>query len=162
MVDRRRALRILLTLAALVLLGHVLRQAQPRRVAALLAARPSLGLAVLPYLLYQLLDAGALARLLRAAGIRAPWTEMLRVRIAADAVGTSLPSGQVIAEGTAVHLLRAWGPLHGRLAAVASRRVALGLAHGIMLVLAGVLGVAALRRASPFLIGRPGLEWIVA
>ena len=48
------------------------------------------------------------------------------------------------------------------MAALAARRIALGLAHGTMLMLATVLGMGALQRASAALLGRSGLEWAVA
>ena len=110
MVGRRWLLRVLVGAAAVCLLGYALRHVDPSRVAALLGGTPSLWLAALPYLAAQSLDAAALTRLLRAAGVRAAFGDMLRVRLVADAVGFCFPSGQVVAEATTLHLLRDQGP----------------------------------------------------
>jgi uncharacterized membrane protein YbhN (UPF0104 family) len=160
MVDRRLVVRAACLGIALCVLAPLVRQADAGRVVALLLAHPSLGLALLSHLLAQAIDAAGWQRLLRRAQARVPLARVLSVRLVADAVGNTL--GQVVSEATAVHLLRGRAAPEAALAALGARRLALVLAHGAMLVAAGTLGAAALRTASASLVGRPGIEWLVA
>ena len=161
-MDRHRWIRAVLALAAAGLFVVAIGRADLGQVRALLTGTPLLWLAILPYVATQVCDAAASGRLLGAAGVPIRFGEAFRLRVVADAVALSLPGGQVFAEAVSVALLSGRGPLSGTLAGLASRRLAIGIGHGLVLLLAAAFGVTALRRASSSLLGVPGLEWLVA
>jgi uncharacterized membrane protein YbhN (UPF0104 family) len=101
---------------------------------------PGVALAFFPFLLTMSFDTLGWRSLLRAAGANAPFLGLLRIRLAAEAVGVVLPSAGLVQEIVA---FRALLTRHGvcvtqGLASLAARRFALVQAHGI------VLGIGAL------------------
>jgi uncharacterized protein (TIRG00374 family) len=84
---------------------------------------------------------------------------LVAVRLAADAVFMSLPSGAVIAEALQPYLLRRRGqlPFEEAIVGTAARKIFIILSQGLFLILSAVLAYPALQRASQKAIGRAGL-----
>lgn len=161
---RQRSRTLLGALCALMLLAglaQALRGVDPGRVLALVASRPALLLVVLPYLASQLLDALGSRRLFDAP---VSLGRFLVVRMCADAVGFSLPSGPAFGEATAVHLLstHAHMPAPVLAAGLLLRRLYLVAGHGTVLLLGVCLGQHALLKASATLLTGLRLDVLAA
>jgi hypothetical protein len=163
---RRRWLRILpraaASLAALGLLAFLFRHADLARIRALLLASPWLLATPLFYLGVLAADALGWRRLVMTARPLS-WGRLLEVRTAAEALGLSLPSGGVLAEGVAIYLLRtACGvPAGLAVASLAARRFYIFFSFGLALAASAVAGHSPHAAISPRVIGRGGLEWVV-
>jgi uncharacterized membrane protein YbhN (UPF0104 family) len=159
---RRLALRIVLFLASVALLGFTFRHADFAAVRHLLATAPALWLAPVPYFVVICCDTLGWRRLLALAGCRLGLRRAFAVRLPAEAVGLSLPSGTVFTEVVALHLLRrryGVAPAPG-VASLAGRRLYLAFGFGAVLVASSIAGHRTLVAASPRVIGAPGLEWV--
>jgi hypothetical protein len=163
---RRRWLGVLLraacSLAALGLLAFLFRHANLARIRALLLASPWLLAAPVFYLGVLSSDALGWRRLVMTAR-RPSWARLLELRTAAEALGLSLPSGGVLAEGMAVYLLRTvcGVPPGLAVASLAARRFYIFFSFGMALAASGVAGHSLLAGISPRVLGRGGLEWVV-
>jgi uncharacterized membrane protein YbhN (UPF0104 family) len=158
---RRLAVRILFFLGSVALLGFTFRHADFAAVRRLLAGAPALWLAPVPYFFVICFDSLGWWLLLRRAGCRLPLHRTLGVRLPAEAVGLSLPSGTVFTEVVALHLLRRRYGVDPApaVASLAGRRLYLAFGFGVALVASSIAGHRVLAAASPRIIGAPGLEW---
>lgn len=155
----RWALRTILALAGAGLFVGVLRTADVGRALGLIGASPGLWVVVIPASLAAFADAEAWRRLLAACGSRVSYWILVRTRLSAEAVATTLPWGSVLGEGTALCLLRARCglPASRILAVLLSRRLYVAFAHGLVLGAAAVVSFE-LEGAGPRLL-RAGLQW---
>jgi uncharacterized protein (TIRG00374 family) len=151
------------TLAALGLLWLVFRHADVGRIRALLTAAPWLLATPIFYFFVLACDALGWQRVVMNEGKSVSWRGLLTVRTASEALGLSLPSGGVLAEGMAVYLLRTHCGIPGGLAvaSLAARRFFIFLSFGVTLAASAVVGHALLTDISPRVLGRPGLGWVV-
>jgi glycosyltransferase 2 family protein len=152
------------SLAALLLLGLVFRHAHVARIRSLLVAAPWLLATPVFYLGVLACDALGWRRLVMSPGRPPSWRRLLEVRTAAEALGLSLPSGGVLAEGVAVYLLRsACGiPAGLAVASLAARRFYIFFSFGLALTASAAVGHSLLTSISARVIGRGGLGWLVA
>jgi glycosyltransferase 2 family protein len=159
----RIGLRVAGSLAAVAVVGLVFRHAEVARIRALLVAAP--WLLATPIFYFGVLACDALGwRRLIMTGRRPPgWARLLGVRTAAEALGLSLPSGGVLAEGVAVYLLRTscGVPTGLGVASLAARRFFIFLSFGLTLAASAVAGYSLLGSISPRVLGHAGLEWAV-
>jgi uncharacterized protein (TIRG00374 family) len=151
------------SLAAVALLALVFRHAEAARIRALLAAAPWLLATPVFYLVVLVCDALGWRRLVMNAGRAPARLRMLEVRTASEALGLSLPSGGVLAEGVAVYLLRRLCGIPAGLAvaSLAARRFFIFLSFGLTLAASAVVGHSLLTEISPRVLGRGGLGWAV-
>jgi uncharacterized membrane protein YbhN (UPF0104 family) len=151
------------SLAAVALLALVFRHAQVARIRALLAAAPWLLATPVFYLMVLVCDALGWRRLVMNAGRPPSRLRMLEIRTAAEALGLSLPSGGVLAEGFAIYLLRrvCGIPAGLAVASLAARRFFVFFSFGLALAASAVVGHSLLTAISPRVIGRGGLGWAV-
>ena len=107
----------------------------------LVAVGPPLLLALLPYLLTLSFDTLGWQALLEAAGAKAPFASLLRIRLGAEAAGVLLPSAGLVQEMVALRALSVGHrvPVALSVASLAARRFALIHAHGLVLGLGTVL-----------------------
>jgi glycosyltransferase 2 family protein len=162
---RRRlalALRAACSLAALGLLAYLFRHADLARIRALLFASPWLLATPVFYLGVLASDALGWRRLVMS-DPRPSFPRLLEMRTAAEALGLSLPSGGVFAEGMAVYLLRSvcHVPAGLAVASLAARRFYIFFSFGLALAAAAVAGHSLLAEVSPRVLGHAGLEWLV-
>ena len=160
-VWRGRLWRALGSLAAFAVLALAFRHAHLARIRSLLGAAPWLLATPVFYFLVLCCDALGWRRLVMNEGRPIPWFEMLKVRTASEALGLSLPSGGVLAEGVAVYLLRSvCGVAPGvAVASLAARRCFIFLSFGLTLAASAVVGHSLLATHSTRIIGRGGLGW---
>ncbi len=145
------------------MLALAFRHADVARIRALLLASPWLLATPVFYLLVLSCDALGWRRLVMNEGRAISWARLLQVRTAAEALGLSLPSGGVLAEGVAVYLLRSVCGIEAGLAvaSLAARRFFIFLSFGLTLAASAVVGHALLGRISPRVLGHAGLGWVV-
>jgi hypothetical protein len=159
--QRQVLIGALYALPLVALLALALRGVDPGRVLALVTGNPLLLLVPLPYLASQVFDALGSRRV-----VDAPVSlgRFLVVRMCADAVAFSLPSGPAFGEATAVHLLstRSQVPAAVLAAGLVLRRLFLVLGHGSVLLLGAWLGRHALLTASASLLGGLRLDLLAA
>jgi hypothetical protein len=150
------------SLAALGLLAYLFRHADLARIRALLLASPWLLATPLFYLGVLGFDALGWRRLVMTPG-RPSWARLLELRTAAEALGLSLPSGGVFAEGVAIYLLRTVCrvPPGPAVASLAARRFYIFFSFGLALAASAVAGHSLLAAISPRVLGSGGLEWVV-
>jgi uncharacterized membrane protein YbhN (UPF0104 family) len=154
--------RILLGAASLVLLGFTFRHANIADVRRLLVHTPALWLAPLPFLIFLTFDTIGWKRLLCRIGPDVPYFRLYAVRLSSEAVGLSLPSGTVLTEAVALHLLRRNFKLAPGLvaASLAGRRLLMAFGLGMSLAASSIVGHSQLAAISRNVIGSPGLQWI--
>jgi hypothetical protein len=152
--------RLLPVVAAVALFVLTLRSADLGRAFSLIRALgPALPLLLIPHVTAVALDAFgwqlAFQGLSRFVRLRL----LVAVRLAADAVFMSLPSGAVIAEALQPYLLRrrAQLPFEEAVVGTVARKIFIILSQGLFLVVSSVVAYPALQRASQKAIGRPGL-----
>jgi uncharacterized protein (TIRG00374 family) len=133
------------------------------RIRGLLLASPWLLATPVFYFLVLGSDALGWRRLVMNEGREISWWRLLQVRTAAEALGLSLPSGGVLAEGVAVYLLRSVCGVEAGLAvaSLAARRFFIFLSFGLTLAASAVLGHSLLTGISPRVLGHAGLGWVV-
>lgn len=155
-------LRIVGATIAFGLFAFTLRDADLARVGALIAGTPALLLVPLVYPVTLSFDTLGWRRLLGDRGAALRFGRLFGVRLSTEAVGLSLPSGTVLAEGAATWLLgrQCDVPVAPAVASQAARRVYIFLALSFVLAAGALLGHRSLREASEHLLGRPGLEWL--
>jgi hypothetical protein len=152
---------------AAVALWNTLRHAELGRAASLaLAVGAPVVLVALPHLVAMSLQATAYRRILGLlrAGPPPSFFRLLSVLLSTEAVLLALPGGQAIAETLNPYLLlrRCGVPVPEGLAAVATKKSLIVFANAVYIGIAVILGAGYLEAASPALIGRPGLPWLVA
>ena len=145
------------------MLALVFRHAHVDRIRALLGAAPWLLATPVFYFFVLACDALGWRRLVMNRGAAPSWTKLVQIRTAAEALGLSLPSGGVLAEGVAVYLLRRQCGIPPGLgvASLAARRFFIFLSFGISLAASAVAGHSLLGEVSTRVIGRGGLGWAV-
>jgi glycosyltransferase 2 family protein len=158
-----RALRLAGSLAALAVLAIAFRHAHVARIRALLGAAPWLLATPVFYFLVLCCDALGWRRLVMNEGRPISWWRLLKTRTAAEALGLSLPSGGVLAEGVSVYLLRriCGVPPGLAVASLAARRFFIFLSFGVALTASAMVGHALLTRISHRILGHAGLGWVV-
>jgi Lysylphosphatidylglycerol synthase TM region len=152
--------RLVPVVAAMALFVLTLRSADLGRALSLIRALgPALPLLLLPHIAAVALDAFgwqlAFHGLSRFVRLRL----LVAVRLAADAVFMSLPSGAVIAEALQPYLLRrrAQLPFEEAVVGTVARKIFIILSQGLFLVVSSVVAYPALQSASQKAIGRAGL-----
>ncbi|HEX6740060.1 MAG TPA: flippase-like domain-containing protein [Vicinamibacteria bacterium] len=118
---------------------------------------PLLLLALVPNVATTLLEAGGWKLAVRGIGARAPFGGLVQVRLIADAVSLSVPSGPLVTEGLQPYLLnRRAGLSYGdAMAAMVARKIFAVAAHGLCLALAVAWAYPSLSRASYRLLHGP-------
>ncbi len=152
--------RLLPIVAALGLFVFTLRAANLGRALSLIRALgPALPLLLLPQLMAVSLDALGWRLVFRNLGRSVRLRALIAVRLAADAVFMSLPSGAVIAEALQPYLLRRRGglPFEEAVVGVIARKIFVILSQGVFLGLSVVVAYPVLQGASQKAIGRAGL-----
>ena len=152
--------RFVPALAALWLFVLTLRTADLGRALDLIGALgPALPLLALPQLLAACLDARGSWSIIASFGRRARWADLIGVRLAADAIFMSMPSGSLIAEALQPYLLRrrADVPTEQAVVATVARKIYVIFSQGLFLAVSVLVGHAALQAASRKAIGRAGL-----
>jgi uncharacterized protein (TIRG00374 family) len=152
--------RLLPVVAAVALFVLTLRSADLGRAFSLIRALgPALPLLLLPQIGAICLDALGWQLAFRGLSRFVRLRLLVAVRLAADAVFMSLPSGAVIAEALQPYLLRRRGqlPFEEAIVGTAARKIFIILSQGLFLVLSAAVAYPALQRASQKAIGRPGL-----
>lgn len=151
----------LLGVGAFVLaLRHAsLREALPH----LVAAGPLVLVGLVPYLAQLALDARAWKALLGALGHVVRWPRLIAIRLATEAVLLTVPGGSVVGESLKPYLLARTSkvPLSQTVASVGIKRALLAAAQGCYLLIALVLGHAALARGSHAILGSGALAYLV-
>lgn len=163
-VGGRRLAQALAAAAGLALFVYSLRGTDPGEALRLIARLgPLLPVVLLPQLVGALSEAlswrSALARLGRPVRYRA----LLQVRLTADALVLSLPSGSLVADLTQPYLLkRACGLSFPRaVAGVVIRKHFVMLSHGLVLMLSALVAWGPLQQASRAILGRAGLPQLL-
>lgn len=152
--------RLVPAVAALGLFIFTLRSADLGRALALIRALgPALPPLLLPQILAVSLDALGWHVAFRGLGRTVRLHVLIAVRLVADAVFMSLPSGAVIAEALQPYLLRRRGavPFEEAVVGTVARKIFIILSQGLFLGLAATVAYPVLQRASQKAIGRPGL-----
>jgi glycosyltransferase 2 family protein len=149
---------------AAALFAWVLRGADLSRALALLRELgPLLPLALIPNLLLSLMETGGWALAVHGVGARARFRSLLAVRLSADAVALSVPSGSIVAEARQPYLLhRRCGLSYADgIAATVARKIYVVASHGLCLFLAVAWAYPALSRASHRLLRGPLLPGLL-
>jgi uncharacterized membrane protein YbhN (UPF0104 family) len=128
--------------------------------ARVLAAGPWGALVLLPALAAITLDAHAWRLLLRRAGGRRSLAAVWTSRLAGQAIAIALPAGTVLGDATSAALLG--GNRKQALASAAAKRLVVVSAHGVFVLLAVLVGGAALVTSSRALVGADWLPGAVA
>jgi uncharacterized protein (TIRG00374 family) len=152
--------RLVPVAAAVVLFVMTLRSADLGRALSLIRALgPALPLLLVPQIVAISLDALGWQLAFRGLSRFVPLRLLVAVRLAADAVFMSLPSGAVIAEALQPYLLRRRGnlPFEEAVVGTVARKIFIILSQGLFLGLAAAVAYPVLQRASQKAIGRPGL-----
>ncbi len=125
---------------------------------------PIVVLAFVPYTVQIGFDALAWRVLLAGLSHRVSWHRLFAVRLATEAVLMTMPGGSLIGESLKPYLLSrsAQVPMPATVASIAFKRCLLGMAQGIYLATAVVIGSDALARASHSVIGTGGLPVLAA
>jgi uncharacterized membrane protein YbhN (UPF0104 family) len=155
-----RWLRPVPFLLALGLFAWMLRSVDLGRALGLAASLgPVLPLLLLPNLVAVAAETQGWRVALEAIGRPVRFVALLRVRLAADAVAMSVPSGPVVAETLQPYLLKraCQVPFEQAVVGIVARKFFVVLSHAIFLGAAVLAGWATLARASREIIGRPGL-----
>ncbi len=157
--------RLLPVVAARGLFVVTLRAADLGRALSLIRALgPALPLLLLPQIVAVSLDAFGWRIVFRNLGRAVGLRLLIAVRLAADAVFMSLPSGAVIAEALQPYLLRRRGglPFEEAVVGVIARKIFIILSQGLFLGLSAAVAYPVLQRASQKAIGRPGLPLLLS
>jgi uncharacterized membrane protein YbhN (UPF0104 family) len=159
------ALRALLVLAALGLVGYTFRDVDPSRALGLISARgPRALLVLLPFIAALGADTLGWRWILRSLGRPVRFLSLYGVRMCSEAVLTSLPGGAVVAESLKPVLVerRCGVPIPEGVASVAASKCLVALTHGVYLGLSVLLAFRWLSSHSVALIGVSGLGFIAA
>jgi uncharacterized protein (TIRG00374 family) len=156
------AARLVGVLVALVVLYATFRNADPRRVVALVeGVGPSIAWVLLPYAVAMALEALSWQWLLAAVGQRLGFWPLYGMVLVGEALQNALPAGVVFSEASKPTLFRRWcgrdAPL--ALAAMAGRKYLRVSTHALYSLLAFFLGFSFLRLVSRSEFGADGLEW---
>ncbi|MFT3766738.1 MAG: lysylphosphatidylglycerol synthase domain-containing protein [Minicystis sp.] len=161
-------------LVAALALWNTLRNAELERAAALaLGIGPKIVLVAVPFLIAMMLQTAGYARILavlgsgRRTGLRArasAYLRLLSVMLSSEAVLMSVPAGAALAETINPYLLkrRLGVPMSEGFSAVAAKKAIIVFTNGLYIGIAVIFGAGYLQSASRALIGKGGLEWIVA
>ncbi len=155
-----RLARLVPVAAAVVLFVMTLRSADLGRALSLIRGLgPALPLLLLPQIVAVSLDALGWHLVFRGLGRFVRVRLLIGVRLAADAVFMSVPSGSVIAEALQPYLLRRRGdlPFEEAVVGTVARKIFIIFSQGLFLGLSAALAYPVLQRASQKAIGRPGL-----
>jgi hypothetical protein len=129
---------------------------------ALASGGPLLVLALAPFALGMTIDAYGSVLLLRALGSPTTLAQMLPVRIASEALHSSVPAGFVASDTATAVLLEARDvPLRDGVVASIARKWLVMRAHAAYIVVGAIGGFAALGESSRRLLGGGSLPWIV-
>jgi len=156
----RHASQLLPLALSLGLLAWVLRSADLERALGLVRSLgPWLPLLLLPNLAALLLEASGWWLSFARLGGRPPFLRLVSVRVIADALMLSLPSGAVISETVLPWLLkrRCGVPTENGIVATVARKFFVVVSHGLFLSCATIAAWPLLERASRSTIGRVGL-----
>jgi hypothetical protein len=155
---------VLAGLAAVALFAWVLRGSDlSGALGVLRGLGPLLPLALVPNLLLTLLEAGGWLFVVRGVGARAPFRGLVSVRLVADALALSLPSGPLLTEALQPYLLkRRCGLAYADgMASMIARKLYVVGSHGLCLALAVGWAYPALARASRRLLHGPLLPGLL-
>jgi uncharacterized protein (TIRG00374 family) len=151
-----------------VALGAVLwtfRDIDLERVSTLLSGivGPALVVIFLPQLFALAAESAAWRWTLMAISQHPRFWALLRVRLQTEALSLTLPGGVVLGESIKPYLLgRHCGiPMEPAITSVAARKYLLMASHATYILLCATLGFESLRSASPGVMGRGGLPWLV-
>jgi hypothetical protein len=123
---------------------------------------PLVVLAIAPFALGMTIDAYGSVLLLRALGSPTTLAQMLPVRIASEALHSSIPAGFVASDTATAVLLEARDvPLRDGVVASIARKWLVMRAHAVYIGAGALGGFAALAGSSPRLLGGGSLPWIV-
>ncbi len=152
-------------LLALVTLAWAFRNADPKRVGALLSdvGGAALLLVLLPQPLALLAEAAGWRLAFQGMGRRLPLWGLFRTRLASEAVAQTLPLGALLSESLKpVLLARTCGAdLATSLAGIAARKWSLVVSQCLYVGLFALLSFGALGAMSGAVLGGPGLGWLV-
>jgi glycosyltransferase 2 family protein len=152
--------RLVPVAAAVALFVLTMRSADLGRALSLIRSLgPALPLLLLPQIVAVSLDALGWHFAFRALNRFVRVRVLVAVRLAADAVFMSVPSGAVIAEALQPYLLRRRGnlPFEEAVVGTVARKIFIILSQGLFLGLSTAVAYPVLQRASQKTIGRPGL-----
>jgi len=150
--------------AAAALLIHVMRTADLGRVADLLrGGGPWIGLVLLPFLAAVAVDTWAWQLILDSLPRRVPFHQLLRLRVATEAVLLSLPMGAALAESLKAYLLerRFQVPAAEGISSIAAQKNLLMFSLAAFLVTSVAIGYPHLAGGSEQIVGAPGLPWFI-
>ena len=129
---------------------------------ALASGGPLTALAIAPFAIGMTIDAYGSVLLLRALGTATTLAQMLPVRIASEALHSSVPAGFVASDTATAVLLEARDvPLRDGVVASIARKWLVMRAHAIYIAVGAIGGFAALAESSHRLLGGGSLPWIV-
>ncbi len=130
---------------------------------ALTTGGPLVLLSLAPFAVGTTIDAYGSVLLLRALGRQTTLAQMLPVRIASEALHSSVPAGFVASDAATAVLLEARSDVPMRDGAVAAiaRKWLVMRAHAVYIAVGAVAGFAALAACSRHLLGGAALPWIV-
>jgi uncharacterized protein (TIRG00374 family) len=122
-----------------------------------------LPLALVPNLAVHLMETGGWVIAVRGVGARAPFRGLFSVRLIADAVSASVPSGALVTEAIQPYLLhRHAGLAYGdAMAAIVARKIYAVAGHGLCLALGVAVAYPSLHRASYRLLHGPLLPAVL-
>jgi uncharacterized protein (TIRG00374 family) len=155
-----KLVRLVPVAAAVVLFVMTLRSADLGRALSLIRALgPALPLLLVPQIAAVSLDALGWHLAFRGLGRFVRVRLLVAVRLAADAIFMSVPSGAVIAEALQPYLLRRRGnlPFEEAVVGTVARKIFIISSQGLFLALSAAVAYPVLQRASQKAIGRPGL-----
>jgi uncharacterized membrane protein YbhN (UPF0104 family) len=126
-------------LAALVLLARIVAQGELSAVPSIATA--ALWLVLVPYLICLSFDALGWQRLLAQTGYEVGFGSLMMARLSSEAVGQSVPSGTVLADGLSLHLLTSRGHVSpgAGVSSLLARRLFIGATHGGLLAAGSAL-----------------------
>ena len=163
-----RGARVVLTVGGLALATYLLfRLFHSADIAAtwhvITAAGPLAGVAFLPFLLGMTFDSYGSVVLLRALGNSVTLSQVLAVRLASEALHSSIPAGFVASETASALLLerRADVPLRDGVVATIARKWLVMRAHVAYILLGAAVGFPALTALSRRVVGNDALAWSV-
>jgi len=160
----RRLGQVLAAVAGLALFVFSLRGTDPREALRLIARLgPLLPLVLVPQLVGALSETFSWRSAFRRLGGRVRYRALLQVRLVADALVLSLPSGSLVADVSQPYLLkRACGLSFPRaLAGTVIRKHFVMLGHGLVLMLSALVAWGPLQQASRAILGRGGLPQLL-
>jgi len=156
--------RLVPVVIAVALFVLTLRSADLGRALSLIRALgPALPLLLLPNIAAVSLDAFGWQLAFRGLSRFVRLRILVAVRLAADAIFMSLPSGSVIAEALQPYLLRRRGhlPFEEAVVGTVARKIFIIFSQGLFLIVSAAVAYPALQRASQKAIGRAGLPLLL-